>query len=100
MQIERLRALMANDAMLQPVTAVRPEPSGPSFSQVLNRALSQVDGDQASADKAIEALATGETNDLAAVMIASERANLSLGLTIQVRNKMLEAYQEIMRMPL
>jgi flagellar hook-basal body complex protein FliE len=33
-------------------------------------------------------------------MIASERANLSLNLTVQVRNKLLEAYQEIMRMPL
>lgn len=99
MQIERLRAMLGSEAMLQPETP-RPVSGGPSFSQVLNQALSQVEQDQLSVDKAIEALATGEINDIAAVMIASERANLSLGLTIQVRNKMLEAYQEIMRMPL
>jgi flagellar hook-basal body complex protein FliE len=100
MQIERVRALLASEAMLQPETEPRPVPGGPSFSQVLNQALSQVEQDQVSAGEAIEALATGEINDIAAVMIASERANLSLGLTIQVRNKLLEAYQEIMRMPL
>jgi len=43
-------------------------------------------------------LATGEINDLHQVMIAAEKANISLQFVIQVRNKAVEAYQEVMRM--
>jgi flagellar hook-basal body complex protein FliE len=42
----------------------------------------------------------GETRDVAGTLIAVEKANLSFQLTLQIRNKLLEAYQEIVRMPM
>ena len=47
-----------------------------------------------------EALASGQAPDLHSVTIAAEKATLSFQLAVQVRNKALEAYQEIMRMQL
>lgn len=71
-----------------------------SFSAFLDRALASVEADQKQAAAAAVSLASGQAPDLAAVMLASEKATLSLQLAISVRNKVLEAYQEIMRMPL
>lgn len=99
MDIQRINSLLS----LEP-TLTRPEKpdtaqaQGESFAQMLDRALGQVEKDLTTADEMAVKLATGEVNDIVQVIIASERANLSLGLTIQVRNKVIEAYQEIMRM--
>jgi flagellar hook-basal body complex protein FliE len=100
MDIQRLNALLS----MQPTPARTEEPqvdpSSPTFSQVLENAMQQVEQDQKVANDMAVKLATGEIDDIAQVMIASERASLSLNLAIQVRNKVIEAYQEIMRMPL
>lgn len=69
------------------------------FGQFLQEALGKVEAAQAEASQAAQRLATGEIKDVAEVMIASEKATLALQLTVQVRNKVIEAYQEIMRMP-
>jgi flagellar hook-basal body complex protein FliE len=69
------------------------------FGQFLSEALGNVEEAQKGAATAAQRLATGEIKDVSEVMIASEKASLSLQLTVQVRNKVLEAYQEIMRMP-
>lgn len=69
------------------------------FAQVLKGAMAQVEEAQTDAANATRRLATGEIKDVAEVMIASEKANLALQMTIQVRNKVLEAYQEMMRLP-
>jgi len=50
-------------------------------------------------DQAIQGLATGENRNLHETMIAVEKASLSFQFMSQVRNKALEAYQEVMRMP-
>lgn len=71
---------------------------GVSFGDFLNNALNEVNNSQKTAELAQEQLATGEINDVHSVMIAAEKANLALELTVQVRNKVLDAYQEIMRM--
>lgn len=73
---------------------------GESFASFLSDALNQVNQDQLTSEAFNKALATGEVQDLHQVMIASQQSMLSLQLTIQVRNKVVEAYQEIMRMPL
>ena len=49
-------------------------------------------------DKKIQELATGKTDDIASVMIATEKADIALRTMMQVRNKIIDAYQEIMRM--
>lgn len=72
---------------------------GPTFAQVLQNTLNQVAQLQATADQAAQQVATGQAQDLHTAMIAAEKATLALDLTVQVRNKVLEAYQEIMRLP-
>jgi flagellar hook-basal body complex protein FliE len=68
------------------------------FAGFLKKELYKVDALQKNADVASIELATGQTQDLHTVMVALEKANLSLGLTIEVRNKVLDAYNQIMRM--
>ena len=72
--------------------------AGTDFASFLNNALQQVDALQKNADAASIGLATGQTQDLSTAMIALEKANLSLSLTVEVRNKVLDAYDQIMRM--
>ncbi|HWH70496.1 MAG TPA: flagellar hook-basal body complex protein FliE [Candidatus Sulfotelmatobacter sp.] len=103
MNVQRLNALLSMELpTLTPkaAPAAPAEEQGPNFAEVLRGALGSVEKDQNDAKEVAAKLATGQVKDISEVMIASERANLSLGLAIQVRNKLLEAYQDIMRMPL
>ena len=61
-------------------------------------ALGNVNDLQQKASQASMDLATGKIEDISQVVIAAEKAAVALQLTIQVRNKMLESYQEMMRM--
>ncbi len=72
--------------------------TGASFSEFLQKALTEVNSLQKQSEAANIKLTTGEITDLHSVMIAGEKANLALQLTVQVRNKVIEAYQEVMRM--
>jgi flagellar hook-basal body complex protein FliE len=69
-----------------------------SFAEMLKSHLTEVNHLQTSADVAAQNLASGQDKDIHNTMIAMEKAGLALQLTMQVRNKALEAYQEIMRM--
>ncbi|HOO12863.1 MAG TPA: flagellar hook-basal body complex protein FliE [Bacillota bacterium] len=68
------------------------------FSQCLNEALNKVNELQKAADNSAIALATGEVQNLHQVTIDSLKAEIALQFTLQIRNKVIEAYQEIMRM--
>lgn len=68
-----------------------------SFSSYLETALNSVAEQEKNVHKMNDKFLIGEV-DVSQVLIASEQAQLSLQLTSQVRNKMVEAYQEIMRM--
>ncbi|MDU4959913.1 MAG: flagellar hook-basal body complex protein FliE [Sporomusaceae bacterium] len=68
------------------------------FGQVLSAALNTVNRLQQDSAKASVDLATGRIQDISQVTIASEKATVALQLTMQVRNKVVDAYQEIMRM--
>lgn len=76
----------------------RKDPFPSQFAEMLKEAISQVDQKQKVAAEKIKQFATGEVQDLHEVMIAVQEAGLSLQLTLQVRNKIVEAYQEISRM--
>jgi flagellar hook-basal body complex protein FliE len=65
---------------------------------MLEDALDHVDGLQAEADQKISALLEGNGQDIHSAMIATERADLSFQLMLQVRNKIVNAYQEVSRM--
>ncbi len=69
-----------------------------SFANLLHDAVQEVSGKQAAATDAINGLLTGQNVSLHQAMIAMEEASVSFQLMIEVRNKMLEGYQEIMRM--
>ncbi|GAX91445.1 flagellar hook-basal body complex protein FliE [Effusibacillus lacus] len=72
--------------------------SGQSFSAALANALDQVGNMEIQSSAMTQRLAAGQGTDLHSVLIAGEKASLALQLTVQVRNKAVEAYQEIMRM--
>ncbi len=68
------------------------------FKDVLGSAIETVNDLQRNADRLAQELACGELEDVHQAMIAVEEVNVALQLTIQIRNKIVEAYQEIMRM--
>lgn len=69
-----------------------------SFGQTLERAMADVNALQNEAGKAVEKMVIGETVDLHEVMVAVEKAKTSFDLLMEIRNKALDAYREIMRM--
>ena len=72
--------------------------AGPSFADTLKEAVNNVNNMQLDADNKAQELATGKTDDIAGTMIAVEKADIALRAMVQVRNKIIEAYQEIMKM--
>lgn len=84
----------------QSITKLKPEDKVEGFGQLFKQTLEKVNAAQNTSDKLTNQLVTGEVQDVHEVMIASQKASLSLQLTVQVRNKVVEAYQEVMRMQL
>ncbi|BDG48054.1 MULTISPECIES: flagellar hook-basal body complex protein FliE [Parageobacillus] len=78
--------------------AVKPADAQKEFSAFLKDALNKVNEQQIQADQLTEKLVKGENVDLHQVMIAAQKASISLQLALEVRNKVIEAYQEMMRM--
>ncbi len=72
--------------------------SGNSFASLLGDALKEVNRLQLAADETAARMMAGKAEDIHQVMLANEQARLSLQLAVQVRNKLVEAYQEISRM--
>ena len=81
----------------QPATAPERPSSGPGFSELLSGAIQKVDALQGQADGEAQRLALGGGN-LHETAIALEKADVALRVLTRVRNKVVEAYQEIMRM--
>jgi flagellar hook-basal body complex protein FliE len=73
--------------------------SGKSFSSILKDSVEKVNEMQVQADTSIKELVAGRTKNIHETMLTIERADTSLKLMMQVRNKILDAYKEIMRMP-
>ena len=71
---------------------------GAGFGEILKDAISTVNELQKQSDQEIQKLMTGESQDLHTTVIAMQKADLSFQMMMQVRNKIVQAYQEIMRM--
>jgi flagellar hook-basal body complex protein FliE len=69
-----------------------------SFSQVLENAVQEVNGKMQAADAAKTSLLTGETSNVHQAMIAVQESNVAFSLMVEVRNKLVDSYQELMRM--
>lgn len=70
-----------------------------SFLNLIKDAISSVNEAQKVSDKMSIEIASGKSENLHEAMLAATKAELGFNLMVQIRNKVLEAYQEIMRMP-
>ena len=71
---------------------------GKPFSETLAESLNQVNSLQHKADDAIENFVVGKSHSIHEPMIAVNKADLAFRMTMQVRNKIVEAYKEVLRM--
>lgn len=70
------------------------------FSKILQQALEETNNDQLEAEWKTDEFAAGRLSNIHDVLISAEKAAMSLRLTLEVRNKIVDAYREIMRMQL
>jgi flagellar hook-basal body complex protein FliE len=100
-------AIIAQNNALQEVTKNDPagapnqtgKANGPDFAGTMKTALAQVNSLQQASSEAQTAYTVGETTDIASVMMAKQKASIGFEATLQVRNKLLSAYKDIMNMP-
>ena len=95
MDIKSINSIITNDQLQK--SNVRKE-NDSTFSGILKDALNEVNTSQIQAEKLIGDFAVGNDVELHQVVIATEKASLALELTMSIKNKVVEAYQEIMRM--
>ncbi|MFI8479417.1 flagellar hook-basal body complex protein FliE [Pseudomonas sp. NPDC078700] len=95
-----MRSMQA-DAMARPKpVSATPESGAPSFSEMLGQAVGKVNETQQASNQLATAFEMGKGGvDLTDVMIASQKASVSFQAMTQVRNKLVQAYQDIMQMP-
>jgi flagellar hook-basal body complex protein FliE len=74
--------------------------SGPDFQKILNDAIKSVNVQQKDAVQAEDDFAAGKISNIHDVIIMAEKASMSLTMTMEIRNKIVSAYEEIMRMQL
>ena len=72
--------------------------AAPGFADKIGNALASVADSERAADKAIVDVASGGSTSVTELMVATSKASLNIELAVQLRNKAVEAYQEIMRM--
>ena len=85
----------APNLALPPMSAVESPSAGPSFKDVLVDSIQQVNSMQLEADQAVETMFSGGEINPAEVLTAVQKADLAFRLTMQMRNKLMEVYQEI-----
>jgi flagellar hook-basal body complex protein FliE len=83
---------------MQTLTLGEPAGGGSGFGEVLKNALNQVNDLQGSADVQVNTLLSGGNADMSKVMISVEKADVAFQLMMQVRNKIVSAYQDIEKM--
>jgi flagellar hook-basal body complex protein FliE len=71
---------------------------GKSFNEMLGESIAEVNKYQLDAERATQALATGQTDNIDQVLIAVRKADLAFRTLMQIRNKIIDAYDELMRM--
>jgi flagellar hook-basal body complex protein FliE len=71
-----------------------------NFSSFLEGAIQSVEKPSAQADQAVQSFLSGENDDIHTVALATQRASLAFDLGMQMRNKVVSAYQEVMKMQL
>jgi flagellar hook-basal body complex protein FliE len=91
-------AFKTNDSTKALSNSYTPFEAQQKFSSVLKESIEKINEAQNQSDQMTEKLIRGENVDLHNVMIASQKASITLQTSLEIRNKVIEAYQEIMRM--
>ena len=92
-------SLTINAPSVSSVPAIPAAESKPGvFQDLLTASINQVEGASTQASNAVQQFLSGETSDLHKVAMATQRAELSSELFLQVRNKIISAYQEVMKL--
>jgi flagellar hook-basal body complex protein FliE len=94
--------LLQNNAMQMPL-AKKAEPTQGekvNFADTISGFLQAVNKDKMNSSEKVADVVTGKSENLAEAMVAMEESKLSFELMLQVRNKLLESYQELSRMPI
>jgi flagellar hook-basal body complex protein FliE len=86
--------------MIKPFNTTTTESKNNDFLSMLKEKLDVVNDSQIIADKDTQSFIKGDETDIHKVMLSGEEAKMSLELAVQIRNKLVEAYQEINRMQL
>ncbi len=86
------------EALSAPAAATAPSGSSGEFGAVLNQAIQHVEGSRSEANQSVQRFLGGESEELHTTVLATQKAELEFELMLQVRNKVVQAYQEIMRM--
>lgn len=86
------------EELAQPTAAGSAQPASDSFASMLGQFVSDVNAQQNISAQAVSAVQSGQNIPLHQAVIAMEEANVSFQLMVEVRNRLLDAYQEIMRM--
>jgi flagellar hook-basal body complex protein FliE len=94
----RTASEIRNDQMNRDASYNVGNAEGTSFADALKNAVNSVNELQHESDIQVQKLATGQTKNIPEVMISVEKANVAFKLLMQVRNKIIDAYQEIMKM--
>lgn len=76
----------------------RTEPRSEAFTKVVQHFLGDVNQQQVNADQTVQQFLTGEADNLNEVMVALSKADLSFRMFMEIRDKAIEAYQEVMRL--
>ncbi|MBP2640112.1 MAG: Flagellar hook-basal body complex protein fliE [Firmicutes bacterium] len=93
-----LSPVKLQNTMVNSNNATNTDEQNLKFSDVLSNVLSDVNQLQLKANHSSVDLAAGKVQDISEAVIATEKATIALQLTMQVRNKIVDAYQEVMRM--
>jgi flagellar hook-basal body complex protein FliE len=94
----QLTGIQMPDELAQPLSVGSAQPANGSFSSMLSQMVNDVNTKQQVSAQAVSALQSGQTVPLHQAVIAMEEANVSFQLMVEVRNRLLDAYQEVMRM--
>jgi flagellar hook-basal body complex protein FliE len=94
--IDKINPIKFNPKLLN--TQQQNQKKSVSFDNILKKAIEEVNDYQKNAEKLSADYAAGKTDNINDVIVAAEKADISLRLTIDIRNKIVDAFKEIMRM--
>jgi len=96
-KIDEIQRQLADLSMRSRLSAQPQSSNGPDFSQMLEQAVDKVNQELVAADQSMQNYVSGKETSLHGTLIAIEKADVSFKLMMQVRGKLIEAYQEVMR---